>query len=317
MSSFESRKLWALAEAMRASGKAGSRNDPVAAVLWITFAMALFAGLGAFAKQLGQMGMAPFEIIFFRNLFCLLFMLPLLYWRGVSLVRTEQKGLYGFRTALSLFSMSIWFHAVTMIPLGELQAIGFTAPLFGTLFAILYLGEIVRGRRWLALACGFLGALIILRPGGASFGNGQLLALTAAITTGMIGPLIKQLTAKDDADKIVFITNLLMTPLSLVPALFVWEWPGAAMWPYLLGMGVCATIGHVALVRGLTSTDASLAFTFEFARLPFAVTIGYLFFAETIDVWTWVGALVIFASALYITRREAQLRRQGVGRTRD
>ena len=82
------------------------------------------------------------------------------------------------------------------------------------------------------------------------------------------------------------------------------------MLPPLLGMGVCAVLGHVALVRGYAATDASLAQTFEFSRLPFTVAIAYVAFGETIDMWTWIGALIIFASAVYITRREAQLRRQ-------
>ena len=102
---------------------------------------------------------------------------------------------------------------------------------------------------------------------------------------------------------------MLMTPFSLIPALFVWQWPLLSLWPYLFGMGLCAIIGHVSLMRGFASTDASLVFTFEFSRLPFAVVIGYLAFGETIDIWTLVGAVIIFASAFYITRREAQLRR--------
>jgi drug/metabolite transporter (DMT)-like permease len=105
----------------------------------------------------------------------------------------------------------------------------------------------------------------------------------------------------------VFLTNLLLTPISLVPALFVWVWPPLFAWPYVLGMGVCAMLGHISLVRGYAATDASLAMTFEFSRLPFVVLLGYLAFAETIDAWTWIGALIIFASAIYITRRESRL----------
>ena len=97
-------------------------------------------------------------------------------------------------------------------------------------------------------------------------------------------------------------------PLSLVPALFVWTWPSVEVLPALLGMGVCAVLGHVSLVRGYAATDASLAMTFEFSRLPFVVAIAYLAFGETIDIWTWIGALVIFASAVYITRRETRFR---------
>lgn len=318
VSSFESRNIAGLVARLRASGKAGKRNDPIAGAIWVTFAMATFAGLGTFGKYAMQAGLDPLQVIFFRNFFCLVLMLPLLHWRGPSLAVSTQLRLYGVRVGLAFVSMMAWFTALSLIPFGELTAVGFLAPLFATVFAVLWLGEVVRARRWTALAIGFIGALIILRPGGMGFGLGQMLALIAALTAGVVGPLLKQMTAQDDPDKIVFITNLWATPASLIPALFVWQWPPLDLWPYLIAMGICAVLGHVALLRGFASTDASLVFTFEFSRLPFSVAAGYVFFAEKTDLWTWVGALIIFTSAAYVTRREAQLARQRGGvRIRD
>ena len=289
---------------------AETRSDPIAAVIWVTIAMALFAGLAVFARVAMNAGLHPFVVVFLRNLFAVAMLLPLLTWRGASLLQSPQIGLYGFRVAISFLSMLAWFYAISLIPIGEVMAIGFLAPLFGTLGAIFLLGEKVRMRRWGALLIGFAGAMIILRPGAAPLGLGQICAVLSAVLTGVTAVLIKQLTSRDDPDKIVFLTNLMLMPLSLVPALFVWSWPTLAMLPPLLGMGVCAVVGHVALVRGYAATDASLAQTFEFSRLPFTVAIAYVAFGETIDIWTWIGALIIFASAVYITRREAQLRRQ-------
>ena len=318
MSSFESRKETGLITRLRASGKAGKRNDPFVAVIWVTLAMATFAGLGTFGKYAMQAGLDPLQVIFFRNFFCLVLMLPLLHWRGPSLAVSTQIRLYGVRVGLAFVSMMTWFTALSLIPFGELTAIGFLAPLFATIFAVFWLGEVVRARRWTALIIGFIGALIILRPGSTGFGLGQMLALFSALTAGVVGPLLKQMTAHDDPDKIVFITNLWAAPASLVPALFVWQWPPLDLWPYLVAMGFCAVLGHVALLRGFASTDASLVFTFEFSRLPFAVAAGYLFFGETTDLWTWVGALIIFGSAAYVTRREAQIAREhGAVRIRD
>jgi drug/metabolite transporter (DMT)-like permease len=286
------------------------RSDPVAAVIWITIAMALFGGLAVFARAAMNAGLHPFVVVFLRNVFAVAMLLPLLAWRGPSLLHSAQVGLYGFRVTISLFSMLAWFYALSLIPVGEVTAIGFLAPLFGTLGAIFLLGEKVRVRRWAALIVGFAGAMIILRPVGSPLGLGQTCAVLSAMATGLTAVLIKQLTAKDDPDKIVFLTNVMLAPLSLVPALFVWGWPTLAMAPPLIGMGVCAVLGHVALVRGYAATDASLAQTLEFSRLPFTVALAYLAFNETIDMWTWIGALIIFASAVYITRREAQLARQ-------
>jgi len=287
-----------------------TRSDPIAAVVWVTIAMALFAGLAVCARAAMNAGLHPFVVVFLRNLFAVVLLLPLLAWRGRGLLRSPQIGLYGVRVAISFLSMLAWFYAISLIPIGEVTAISFLAPLFGTLGAIFLLGEKVRMRRWGALMIGFAGAMIILRPGGTAIGVGQICAVVSAMLTGLTAVLIKQLTSRDDPDKIVFLTNLMLMPLSLVPALLVWRWPTLDMLPPLLGMGVCAVVGHVALVRGYAATDASLAQTFEFSRLPFTVAIAYVAFGETIDIWTWIGALIIFASAVYITRREAQLRRQ-------
>jgi len=285
-------------------------NDPVAGVIWITISMALFAGLALFSRMAMNAGLHPFEVVFLRNAFACLLLVPLLAYRGRSLLQSSGFGLYGLRVVVSLVSMQAWFYAISLIPIGEVTAISYLGPLFGTLGAVFLLGEVVRVRRWTALGVGFLGAMVILRPTGAAMGTGQLCALVSAVTAGLTAVLVKQLTARDDPDKIVFLTNALLLPLSLVPALFVWRWPTMETLPALLGMGVCAVLGHVSVVRGYAATDASLAMTFEFSKLPFAVAIAYLAFGETIDLWTWIGALVIFASALYITRREAKLKAQ-------
>ncbi len=304
-------RLAGLGAALKASGRAGKRDDPVMGALWITAAMAMMALLGVFGRYSALEGVDPLEVVFFRNFFCVVWMLPLLAWRGLSLARTNQPKLYGLRVAVSFVAMTATFQAFALIPLGEQTAISFLSPLLGTLFAILILGERVHARRWAALAVGFLGALVILRPGGSQFGAGQIFALVAALALGAIGPLIKQLSAKDDADRIVFITNMVMAPLSLVPALFVWRWPAPELWPALAGLGLVAVLGHLALVRGYLAMDASLAMTMKFSRLPFAVGLGYLAFGETIDGWTWAGALIIFLAGLYIARREAALRERG------
>lgn len=124
--------------------------------------------------------------------------------------------------------MTAWFYALALIPMGEVTSIGFLTPLFGTLGAVLFLGEKVRIRRLTALVVGFAGAMMILRPGDtAPLGVGEACALFSALSGGFMGVLLKQLAAKDDPDKIVFLTTAMLTPLSLVPALFVWRWPGS------------------------------------------------------------------------------------------
>lgn len=285
-------------------------SGPVASVFWMTVAMALFAALAAFSRAAMNAGLHPFEVVFLRNLLATLMLSPLLAWRGASLLKSSQLSLYGVRVVVSMLSMQAWFYALSLIPIGEVTAISFLAPVFGTLGAIFLLGERVRLRRWSAIIVGFLGAMVILRPGMTPLGPGQACAVFSAMATGVVAIMIKQLTAVDDPDKIVFLTNLMLTPLSLVPALIVWSWPTAEALLPVLGMALTAVLGHVALVRGYAATEASLAMTFEFSRLPFTVAIAYLAFGETINAWTWIGAAIIFASAVYITRREAKLAAQ-------
>jgi drug/metabolite transporter (DMT)-like permease len=285
-------------------------SGPLAAVLWMTLSMALMGALAACIRATMNTGVHPIEAVFLRNLVAALMLLPLVFWRGPSLLRSKQLPLYGVRVLVSLLSMQAWFYAISQIPIGDVQAIGFMAPVFGTIGAILLLGERVRLRRWTAIVIGFIGAMVVLRPGSAAFGMGQACAIFSALSAGFGAIMIKQLTTIDDPDKIVLLTNLMLTPLSLVPALFVWTWPTLDALLPILGTGLTAALAHITLVRGYAATDASLAMTFEFSRLPFAVAIAYVAFGETIDAWTWVGAAIIFSASLYIARREAVLARQ-------
>jgi len=301
-------RLAAFRGAVAESGRAGKRDQPLAGALWVVAAMAFLAGLMTLGRYLSKEGIDPLQVVFFRNFFCVVWMLPLLFWRGFSLVRTKRIELYGIRVALSFVAMTSMFQAAALIPVGEVTAISFLAPLMGTAFAILLLGEKVRLRRWMALVVGLIGALIILQPGFGTLGAGQAFALTSACVMGLIGPLVKKLTLEDDADRVVFVTNLLLTPLSLVPALFVWVWPPAGFWPYFVALGLIAVVGHMALVRAYAAMDASLVMTFKFVRLPFAVLLGYLAFQESIGAATWLGGFIIFAASVYVTRREVQIK---------
>lgn len=290
------------------SRAADTGKHALAAFVWVTLSMFFLALIAGLVRYCTERGMDPFQILFLRTVFSVIWMSPLLYQRGFELVRTDQIRLYGTRVLLSFTSMAAMFHAFDMIPIGEVTAISFLSPIFGTVFAIFLLGEVVRLRRWVALGVGLVGALIMLRPGFNAFGTGQALALMSAMAIGLIGPLVKQLTGRDDPERIVFITNLCIVPLALIPALAVWTWPTWQVWLALIALGLIAVAGHATLVRGYKLTDASLVMTFKFSRLPFAVLIGYLAFDEMIDGPVWVGAAIIFAAAVYITHREAQIK---------
>lgn len=265
---------------------------------------ALLAGVAALGRYAALQGVPTFQTVFLRLLFALLCFAPLLAHRGLEMLRTDHLNLYVLRVFVGLGGMTLWFAALAHISVGEVTAIGFLAPIFGTVGAVLFLREIVGWRRIGATLVGFLGAMIILRPGTSEIGAGAWLALGAAFGMAMAGLLIKSLSGKDDPDKVVLIALCLQTPVSVIPAVFVWEWFDPHLWFVYAAMGLTGMLGHITLTRAFRAADASMIMSLEFARLPFAVGLGYAMFGELIDLWTWIGAGVIFVAAVYTARRE-------------
>jgi drug/metabolite transporter (DMT)-like permease len=288
------------------------RSDAVAGVLWMLLSCGLLSGVAAMGRYAVLAGVPTYQVVFLRLLFAALALSPVLVWRGPSMLRTSHLRLYAVRVVLGLIGMTTWFLALALLPVGEVTAIGFLTPLFSTMGAALLLGEIVRWRRWTATLIGFAGALIILRPGLGEVGPGTWLALIAAVAMAATTLVIKQLSGRDDPDKIVLISVLMQTPIALVPALFVWQWLDPHLWAVCAAMGGLGMLGHITLARAFAAADASVVMSVDFARLPFAVLFGFALFGELIDVWTWVGAGVIFAASLYNARREGKLRRATV-----
>lgn len=282
-------------------------------VFWMLISCALLAGVAALGRHVALAGVPTFQTVFLRLAFAILAFAPLLTIRGTELLRTRHLGLYILRVFVGLFGMTAWFAALRYVPVGELTAIGFLAPIFGTIGAVLFLRELVGWRRWTATLVGFLGALIILRPGVNDVEIGTWLAIIAAFGMAMAGLLIKTLTGKDDPDKVVLIALCLQAPVALIPALLVWQPLSLDLWAVFAGMGLCGMLGHITLTRAFRAADASVVMSLEFARLPFAVLYGFVLFNELIDLWTWVGAGVIFGAALYTAQRERQLKKRAAG----
>ena len=252
----------------------------------------------------------PLQITFFRNFFALMVMLPWLARAGVSTLKTDNFRLHLWRAFIALGAMSCWFYSIALLPLAEAVALNFTVPMFATAGAAIFLGEVVRARRWSATIVGFLGVMIILRPGFAELTPTMALPVVAAALMAASILIVKTLSARESPSAVVFYMNLLLTPLSLIPALFVWRWP---TWPtlgLLFIVGLFAALSHVALTRAYAKADASAVLPLDYARLPFVAVLAFFFFGQVPDFWTWVGAGVIAASAIYIARREAQVARE-------
>lgn len=270
----------------------------------------LFFGLMAIAIRLASESLHTFEIAFFRNFFGLLAALPLLLRHGPGLLRTTQLPRYVVRCAIGIVSMMCGFWAIGHLPLAQAVALSYSTPIFVIIAAVIFLQEQVRARRWAAIALGFVGVLIIVRPGTEGFSAGTLVALAAAVLSGIVSIQIKQLSRTEPADRIVLFTTLLWVPMSLLPALTVWEWPSGIVWLWVIAAGVLGTGGHMLWTRALKLGDVSALTPISFMQLPVVALAGWLLFQETLDRWTVIGAAVIFAANVYIAHREAQLSRR-------
>ena len=174
--------------------------------------------------------------------------------------------------------------------------------------AVLFLGEVIRTRRIVAICIGFLGTLIILQPGVTDMTGGALLALVHALAIAIASLIVKVLTRSDSQHAIVTWMVVMQTPLALIPSLWVWQWPDLLTWGFLWGMALSGTIAHLCLTRALSLVEITALQPLEFIKLPFAVILAWVIFAEWPGIWTFVGGAVIFSSTAYITRREAVAR---------
>ena len=283
----------------------------VRAALYMVGSCAIFALVTGIIRHLGS-EIHALELVFFRTFFGLLLMLPWFLRSGFGTLRTPRLGLYTVRGLLSTVAMTMWFFALTLMPLAEATALAFTAPLFITVFAVISLGEVMRLRRWTALGVGLIGTLIILRPGAGTIELAAVLVLVSSALISVSVIILKRLATTEPSDAVVAYNTLIMLLASLIPVAFVWQWPTLNQLGWLVALGGLATFGNFLSVRSLRLADATAIMPYDFTRLPFTALVAFLAFTEVPDLWTWVGAAVIFSSSVYIAHREARLRRGAV-----
>lgn len=247
----------------------------------------------------------PFEIAFLRSFFGLVFMLPFIVRPPYTDLRVKLPKIHLIRGFSSSMATIAWFTAVAIMPLGEAVALNFTAPLFATILAAIFLHEVVRFRRWSGTFVGFIGVLIVVRPGVETVELGALLALGSAMLISVNVLMIRVLAQADSTRSIVASFNMFLTIFTLIPALFVWEWPSWMMIGVTFTVGAMTTIAHLLMTRAMRMAEASAVIPLDFMRLPVSAAIGFFFFSEILDTWTIVGALIIGISTVYVARNEA------------
>lgn len=271
---------------------------------WMIVAGALFVMVTPFVRVLGDQGMHPLQAAFLRYFFGLLLILPLaLRLRGLP--RRSAVGWYSLRGLAHAGGISMWFIAATRIPVAEVTALGFTAPIFATLGAALFLGEGLHMRRVAAVLFAFAGTLVVLRPGAEVIDIGAIAQLIGAPMFAVSILVGKKLTDSEGTTSIVVYLSLSVTLILAIPAVIVWQTPTLSQTLMLIAIAVMATLAHFALTQALRATDISITQPFWFVQLVWASLSGFLLFGEQPVVWTWVGSAMIVGSATYIAHREA------------
>ncbi len=280
---------------------------PLRGVLWMLGSAGCFSAMILAVRFLADT-VPPFQQVFLRSLVSLLIVLPTMAGglRGAAArFRPDRLGATYLSRALCTFvGVCAWFFALAEMPLAEAVALHFTLPVFALAFAALILRERVTRARWTAVALGFAGVLVILRPGIAAFDVMALVVFLSAAgyAGGDIGT--KMLARSESSRLIVLNLNVYLVLFSAVPAALVWRTPALSDWPVILVMGGTAYAAHMCLAQAFRATEASVVIPVEFVRLPITSVAAWFLFAEVPDVWTLVGALVIFAGTWHVTTRE-------------
>lgn len=284
-------------------------RDNLRGAVWILAAAVLAAVLMAVVKLAGET-LPPTVIAFFRGAFGLLIMLPFMWRVGLGGFKTHRPALQLVRAVCSGLILLASFHAFVHLPLAQVTSILFSRPLFVLVLAALFLSERLRWYRTTATLVGFVGVLIVMRP-GPGMEPAALIALAAAGLAAVNVVLVRILTRTDRTETLVFYAVLAQTVVLAIPAALDWETPDGRELVLLAATAIVATLLQTCVVRGYRLAEASAMAPFEYSRLLFSTAAGMLLFAEYPDVWTGAGALLLIASTFYITRRERQLAKAG------
>ena len=244
---------------------------------------------------------------FFRFFLGLAIILPYIVKNKDDVLKTTHLKQHFLRAILGLPAMLIYFSALVLLPIEKLTAISFVVPLIVTILAVFFLGEKIYIYRTLALILGFSGMLVIIRPGFVDISIGVYMVLFSALLWSINIIITKKISKDDSAITILAYQSIFMSLLSFFIVLFFWEMPSLKTFIYLILAAMCGTVLHLTLNHAFKLVDVSMTQPYSFLNLVFASIIGYFVFDEIPDLYTWIGALIIFTGVLIISYREMKL----------
>jgi len=285
-----------------------SHASPFKAIAWMLGALVSFATMTISIRELtGEMH--AFQMLFIRSLIGLAILVPVITRsrRGWSQVGRRHLPGHLFRNVLHFTGQVLWIFGIALLPLATVSAIEFTSPLWAGVLAVLFLGERMTVGRVAAFALGFVGILVIVRPGVVEISEGIVIMLVCAFFFGATGVVTKWLTRRETALAITFYMVLMQAVFGAAASTAVWQPLTLDQAPWLVLMGVTGLSAHFCLTSALAEADATFVMPLEFLRLPVVALAGFLLYAEAFELVTLLGALIIFSgnyvSLMYETRR--------------
>jgi len=278
------------------------QNQPVTGALCVLGASFLFSIMGALVKE-ASVSLPNDTIVFFRNFYALIFILPWILYRPSGGIKTEVFRFHLLRCAAGLGAMYCFFYAVSRMPLAEAVLLSFTAPLFIPMIAYFWLGEAVSFRVKLAVFIGFLGVLLIVKPGTGVFQPVAFLGLSSGIFVATAMVTIRRMSASEPPTRIVFYFSLLATLFSAVPMLRSPQFPHGVTWWLLVFIGLTAVAGQILVTKGYSLAAAAQVGPFGYGVVVFSAFIGWFFWGERLDLLTWAGAFLICIAGILTSLR--------------
>ncbi len=279
-------------------------------IAWTLVFCVSFPILTAIVRHLTDLGVGSAQLVFIRNMVAIGILVPFVFLRKEKMdLKIRNRSLYFMRIIFGLTSMTLWFYGLGRLPLATATALSFSTPIFAAFAAVIFLKEKMGVRRWAAVIIGFLGTLIILRPGMAEVSLPALAVLGGCFFMSIALVIVKKLTNTETPFNMMFHMHLWMGVFSIPLAFTHWHLLNMSMFIWSVALAVCSIIGHYSLARAYMLVDVTLTLPFDFTRLIIASVIAYFAFGEVPDVYAYLGAGIITASAIFIAHREAKLRR--------
>jgi drug/metabolite transporter (DMT)-like permease len=283
--------------------EAGGRTATLKGALWMLGSLTSLSLMAIGGRELAG-HMTTFQIMFWRSTFSFMIIAALLTHFGWAQVRTSAFRVHATRNLFHFAAQFGWFFAIGLIPLVEVFALEFTTPIWVAVMAAVVLKERLTPMRIAAIVLGFLGVMVILRPGMSVISIGSLAAAGAAIGYAATHVATRFLALRDPPLAILFYMTVIQMPLGLLPALDQWRWPGSVDWCWLVLLGAVSMTAHYTLTRAMQLVEATVAAPMGFLRLPLIAAVGYVFYAEKLEIWVGLGAVLICAG-IFLNIKEA------------